>query len=51
MEVIWEKSGEKADLHCLAIDILDAARRFYQDPENERAFQKWKAERENKSAS
>ena len=31
-----------------AAGLLDAARRFYQDPENEAAFMKWKAGKEKK---
>ena len=31
-----------------AAGLLDAARRFYQDPENEKAFMEWKARKEGK---
>ena len=31
-----------------AAGLLDAARRFYQDPENEKAFMEWKAGKEKK---
>ena len=32
-----------------AAGLLEAARKFYQDPENEKAFLKWKAGKEQKS--
>ena len=31
-----------------AAGLLDAARNFYQDPENENAFTEWKARKEGK---
>ena len=31
-----------------AAGLLEAARRFYQDPENEKAFMEWKAGKEEK---
>ena len=31
-----------------AAGLLDAARNFYQDPENEKAFMEWKAGKEKK---
>ena len=31
-----------------AAGLLEAARRFYQDPENEAAFMEWKAGKEKK---
>ena len=31
-----------------AAGLLDAARNFYQDPENEKAFMEWKARKEGK---
>ena len=33
-------------MEYFAKDVLEAARRFYADPKNREAFEKWKAERD-----
>lgn len=45
MRVEGYRSGEKPDLMILARYLLPLAREFYQDPENDRKFQEWKARR------
>ena len=43
---ITARSGEKKpDYRKTAAELLGKAREFYQDPKNEEAFRKWKAER------
>lgn len=37
---------EKPKYTIRALDILKSCREFYEDPENERAFQEWKQKRE-----
>ena len=45
-------SGKKPDYKKTAAALLERCRAFYQDPENEREYQEWKArkEREGKTA-
>lgn len=43
-------SGKKPDFRKTAAELLRLCREFYQNPENERAFQEWKREREEKGA-
>ena len=45
MRIEGYRSGEAPDLMMLARHLLPKAREFYQDPENERKFQEWKARR------
>ena len=46
MKVTASLEREKADLQRLAEGLLEEAMRFYEDPENEKAFQEWMAKRE-----
>lgn len=50
MRIEAYRSGEQPDYMQLARRLLPKIRAFYQDPENEKAFQEWKAEREKKEA-
>ena len=43
-------SGKKPDFRKTAAELLSCCREFYQNPENERAFQAWKREQEAKGA-
>ena len=43
-------SGEKPKYDKAAAGLLELCREFYQDPENERAYQEWKANRDAKMA-
>lgn len=43
-------TGQKPDYMPLARHLLDRIIAFYKDPENERAFQEWKAKRERGGA-
>ena len=38
-------SGKKPDYRKTAAALLERCRAFYQDPENEKAFQEWKEKR------
>lgn len=40
----------KPNYQKTAAALLERCRAFYQDPENEKAFQEWKAERSGKNA-
>lgn len=48
IEVVYVK--QNPDYGPLARHLLEKAIAFYQDPENEKAFQKWLAERKAKQA-
>lgn len=48
MMVTVTDSGKKPDFKKTAPMLLKRCRDFYQDPENERAFQEWKAGKEAK---
>ena len=48
MKITVRSAEKKPDYQKTAAELLAAAREFYQDPENERAFQEWKAERRGK---
>ena len=37
------------ELRVLCATVLDAVEAFFQDPENQRQFEKWKKEKEGKS--
>ena len=41
-------SGQKPKYDKAAAALLELCREFYQDPENERAYQEWKARKEEK---
>ena len=42
-------SGKKPDYTKTAAALLERCRAFYQDPENEREYQEWKARKNQKS--
>lgn len=44
--VTVEDSGKRPDFKKTAPMLLKRCREFYQNPENERAFQEWKARKE-----
>ena len=50
MPVILERCEVKPNYQKTAGMLLIACREFYEDPENEKAFLAWKAERKGKSA-
>lgn len=43
-------SGKVPNFRKTAAELLQRCREFYQDPENERAYQEWKAKRDAKPA-
>ena len=45
IKIVVAMSKTKPDYRPLAIELLDEIRRFYKDPEHEKAFQEWKAKR------
>jgi len=51
MRVTVSMEAKKPDYSSLARSMLQAAREFYQNPENEKAFQKWLRERESKATA
>lgn len=44
------ESGKKPNFRKTAAELLRLCREFYQDPENERAFQEWMAGTEKREA-
>ena len=42
------KATTAPKFNITAAGLLEAARQFYQDPENEKAFMEWKAGKEKK---
>ena len=50
MTVSTVRTTVKPKYGATASALLTAMRAFYEDAENERAFQEWKAEREKKGA-
>ena len=46
-----KSSGKKPDYKKTAAALLEKCRSFYQDPENEREFREWKAQREREGKS
>ena len=46
--VIASKATTAPKYNITAAGLLEAARQFYQDPENEKAFMEWKAGKEKK---
>ena len=49
MTVTVRESGKAPDFTKTAARLLKRCREFYQDPENERAYQEWKAGRSGKN--
>jgi len=43
------ESGKAPNFKKTAAELLKRCRDFYQDPENERAYQEWQAERSGKN--
>ena len=43
-----EIAAVRPDYRLLAVPLLDEMRAFYSAPENEKAFQEWKATRDNR---
>lgn len=39
----------KVDMQLLCMTFLDAIKEFYKDPENQRKFEEWKKEMEQKN--
>ena len=46
MRITARSSGRKPDYKKTAAALLERCRAFYQDPENERAYQEWKARKD-----
>lgn len=49
MRITARTSGKKPDYQKTAAALLERCREFYQDPENEKAYQEWKAGRSEKA--
>ena len=45
MAITARTAKEKPNYRKTAAALMEACRLFYQDPENEKAYQEWKAER------
>ena len=45
MKITVRSADKKPDYRKTAAELLARCREFYQDPKNEEAFRKWKAER------
>jgi len=50
LRITARSSGKKPDYSKTAAALLERCRAFYQDPENEREYQEWKAKRDAKTA-
>lgn len=50
MRVTVRESGKEPNFKKTAAELLQRCREFYQDPENEKAFQEWKAQKDAKAA-
>jgi len=50
LQVTVRTSGKEPNFQKTAAALLERCREFYQDPENERAYQEWKATRAAKAA-
>ena len=48
MRITARKAEEKPNYQKTAAELLKRCREFYQDPENEKAFQEWKAGKDKK---
>ena len=46
LKITARTAKDKPNYKKTAADMLERCREFYQDPENERAFQEWKARKE-----
>ena len=46
LRVIAREAATKPNYRKTAAELLARCREFYQDPENERAYQEWKAGKE-----
>ena len=49
MAITARTAKEKPNYRKTAAALMEACRLFYQDPENERAYQEWKAARSAKT--
>ena len=49
LTVTVRESGKAPNYKKTAAALLERCREFYQDPENERAYQEWQAERSGKN--
>ena len=50
LRITARPSGKKPNYKKTAAALLERCRAFYQDPENEREYQEWKANRDAKTA-
>ena len=50
MRILATEAKNKPDYTKTAPALLERCREFYRDPENERAYQEWKANRDAKTA-
>ena len=50
MRITARTATTKPNYRKTAAAMLERCRAFYQDPENERAYQEWKANRDAKTA-
>ena len=50
IQVTARESGKAPDYTKTAARLLKRCREFYQDPENVKAFEEWKAKRDAKTA-
>lgn len=48
LRITAKESGQKPKYGKAAAALLELCREFYQDPENERAYQEWKAGKDQK---
>ena len=48
MRITVRQAEEKPNYQKKAPELLKRCREFYQDPENEKAFQEWKAGKDRK---
>ena len=47
LKIICRSSGQAPNYKAMAGELLHRIRKFYQDPENEKAFQEWMKSRES----
>lgn len=50
MQITVKTAEEKPNYQKTAAELLKRCRAFYEDPENEKAFQEWKATKDRKGA-
>ena len=48
MRITVSQAKDKPNYQKTAAELLKRCREFYQDPENEKAFQEWKAGKDRK---